>query len=87
MTVDWRKKTRAFFDCTELSSAGTVRAVDSAYGLVGTAQLILVNIQSGAVENRASFGKVVLCTLMAFDWRKKKESVFRLHRVEQCWHR
>ena len=62
MTFDWRKKKRGFFDCTELSSAGTVRAVDSAYGLVGTAQLILVNIQSGAVESRASFGKVVLCT-------------------------
>ena len=62
MTFDWRKKKGAFFDCTELSSAGTVRAVGSAYGLFGTAQLILVNIQSGAVENLASFGKVVLCT-------------------------
>ena len=50
MTFDWRKKTEIFFDCTELSSAGTVRAVDCAYGLVGTAQLILVNIQSGAVR-------------------------------------
>ena len=73
MAFDWRKKKRAFFDCTELSSAGTVRAVDSAYGLVGTAQLILVNIQSGAVENRASFGKVVLCTEMTFDCLRKRD--------------